>query len=90
MDRSNVKMGLTVLLTGIALAIGGVFYLLYGGFIFTVYAITVPFCLYLLWLSRDVESWEERWAPAPRERPAAAMEPAARRPAARRPAASHA
>ncbi len=67
MDRSDSNMGLTVFLTAAAIAFVIVFYVVFGTMGLLFGGITVPVCLFLLWMSRDVRSWEERWAPKSRE-----------------------
>ena len=57
-------MGLTIILTTIAIMIGAAMYALGGGMAFAFYAMTLPVGLFILWLSRDVKSWEEKWAPS--------------------------
>ena len=79
MERSDSKMGLTVFLTAIAIALAAMFFAVFGAFGLFFFGMTVPVCLFLLWLSRDVESWEDKWAPIREEQREPAPRPAVSR-----------
>jgi hypothetical protein len=84
---TNSRTGLTIILSAIAIALGAACYAMWGGVMFAFYASTLPVGLFLLWMSRDVPSWEEKWAPAP---PAPAPRPRAARAIGAEPAESRA
>jgi len=63
-------MAQSIILTAAAIAIGIALYAFGGWLAFAFYALTLPVALFLLWMARDVQSWEEKWAPS---RPRAAL-----------------
>ncbi len=75
-QQSGTPMGLTIALAAIGIGIGVVFYATFGFAMFAYYAITVPVCLFMLWLSRDVPTWEQRHAHELEEHRPARVEPA--------------
>jgi len=71
-----------VLLTAFVVALGAVILFAFGTFMTAVYAVTVPVGLFLLWISRDVPTLEERLAelepaPSPARAPRESPRPAA-------------
>jgi hypothetical protein len=75
--ESGTPMGLTIALAAIGIGLGVVFYAMFGPVMFAYYAMTLPVGLFMLWLSRDVQTWEQKWAPDQLAHPA----PATRKPA---------
>ena len=86
-STTNSRTGLTIILTAIAIAVGVLCYARWGSVMFGYYAITLPVGLFLLWMSRDVPSWEDKWAP---ERPASTPRPRVARATGAEPAESRA